>query len=209
MNILLGLTGSVASSLAPKIVDALQLVGEVKVVYTEPALHFFHLNSLSPTIDLEYVYGDNDYWRWENELFPTGHRYRGVWKKDDPALHIDLREWADIFVVAPLTANTLAKFANGLCDNLLTGVFRAWDFETKKVVVAPAMNTVMWNNSLTTMQLNLISSLFDVRIVDPIDKVLACGTVGKGAMARIEDICKIVEAVYQLGKNRAIGVKLV
>ncbi|EIE76929.1 hypothetical protein RO3G_01633 [Rhizopus delemar RA 99-880] len=63
------------------------------------------------------------------------------WEKiSDPILHIELRNWADIMVIAPLDANTLGKIANGLCDNLLTCVLRAWNV-TKPVVACPAMNT--------------------------------------------------------------------
>lgn len=57
------------------------------------------------------------------------------WQKvGDPVLHIELRRWADIFVIAPLSANTLAKMANGMCDNLLTCIVRAWDFKNKLLV---------------------------------------------------------------------------
>ena len=73
----------------------------------------------------------------------------GGWKsRSDPVLHIELRKLAKIFLIAPLSANTMAKFANGLCDNLLTCVFRAWDFNSPEmfgsVIVAPAMNTFMY-----------------------------------------------------------------
>lgn len=69
-------------------------------------------------------------------------------KREDPVLHIDLRKWADVLLVAPLSANTLAKLANGLCDNLLTCVARAWDF-SRPLLVAPAMNTLMWESPFT------------------------------------------------------------
>lgn len=65
--------------------------------------------------------GDEDEWRG--------------WKQvGDPVVHIELRRWADVFVIAPLSANTLAKLANGLCDNLVTCVARAWDFNRPLVV---------------------------------------------------------------------------
>ncbi len=58
------------------------------------------------------------------------------WQKvGDPVLHIELRRWADIFVIAPLSANTLAKMANGMCDNLLTCIVRAWDFKKNRLLV--------------------------------------------------------------------------
>ena len=77
-----------------------------------------------------------------------GARYR----RGDPVLHIALRQWADLLIVAPLDANTLAKFALGLSDNFLTCVFRAWDF-SRPVVLAPAMNTLMWQSPVTLRHL--------------------------------------------------------
>ena len=67
-------------------------------------------------------------------------------------LHIELRKLSSMMIVAPLSANTMAKFANGLCDNLLSCVFRAWDFETKPVIVAPSMNTFMYEHPITDIQ---------------------------------------------------------
>ena len=68
-------------------------------------------------------------------------------------LHIELRKVAKLLVIAPLSANTMGKLANGLCDNLLTCVFRAWDFRSAEaagsVIVAPAMNTFMYEHPLT------------------------------------------------------------
>lgn len=76
----------------------------------------------------------------------------------DDVLHIALRNWADIFLIAPLSANTLAKLANGICDNLLTSVVRAWGTKekAKPFLIAPAMNTAMWEHPLTYQQINSI-----------------------------------------------------
>jgi phosphopantothenoylcysteine decarboxylase len=75
-----------------------------------------------------------------------------TWKgRSDPVLHIELRKWADCFLIAPLSANTLAKLANGLCDNLITLVCRCWNMKKNDkgtlmtpILVCPAMNTMMW-----------------------------------------------------------------
>ena len=74
----------------------------------------------------------------------------------DEVLHIALRNWADVFLLAPLSANTLAKLANGLCDNLLTSVARAWETKekAKPFLIAPAMNTAMWEHPMTYHQIN-------------------------------------------------------
>ena len=77
-----------------------------------------------------------------------GTRYH----RGDEVLHIEFRKWADLFLVAPLDANTLAKFALGISDNFLSCVFRAWDF-AKPVILAPAMNTLMWDSPVTLRHL--------------------------------------------------------
>jgi phosphopantothenoylcysteine decarboxylase len=119
----------------------------------------------------------------------------------DPVLHIELRDWADILVIAPLSAHTLAKVATGLCDDTLTCVVRAWDLghvssrPPKPILLAPAMNTAMWQHPLTQQQLQTIqafSSSDVVKVVAPMVKTLACGEVGVGALAEIDII---VEAV--------------
>ena len=72
-------------------------------------------------------------------------------KRSDPVLHIELRKVCSALVVAPLSANTMAKFANGLADNLLSCTFRAWDFKNKSkpVIIAPSMNTCMYEHPIT------------------------------------------------------------
>ncbi|ESQ30670.1 hypothetical protein EUTSA_v10012360mg, partial [Eutrema salsugineum] len=79
-------------------------------------------------------------------------------KIGDPVLHIELRHWADVMIIAPLSANTSAKIAGGLCDNLLTCIIRAWDY-TKPMFVAPSMNTLLWNNPFTERHLVLLDEL--------------------------------------------------
>ena len=120
-------------------------------------------------------------------------------EKGDPVLHIELRKWADIILIAPLSAHSLAKIANGLCDTLLTCVCRAWDFQNKPFVVAPAMNTLMWNHPLTDRQLRVLSDDLSVTVIPPAAcKTLACGDIGAGAMASVDDIARVtVNAAIQ------------
>lgn len=102
-HILLGLTGSVAAIKGEELVGLLSQIGIVRIVATNAAGHFFKPAALPPDAT---AFSDTTEWHdWA--------------KKGDPVLHIELRKWADIFVIAPLSANTLAKIANGLCDNLL------------------------------------------------------------------------------------------
>src|SRR5207249_4147638 len=79
-----------------------------------------------------------------------------VYQRGDEVLHIQLRRWAELFLIAPLDANTLAKLASGLSDNCLTCVWRAWE-PSRPVVLAPAMNTLMWENPLTRRHLNALA----------------------------------------------------
>jgi phosphopantothenoylcysteine decarboxylase len=102
-----------------------------------------------------------------------------------------LRKWADCLIVAPLSANTMAKVVNGLCDNLLTNIIRAWDYG-KPIIVAPAMNTLMYENPITNKQINKMKKM-GIKIIDPIEKMLMCGERGNGAM---EEPCKVAEFIY-------------
>ena len=183
-KVLLGVTGSVASTRFAALVEALRDAGyDVKVILTNAATQFVRDEDIARTgIDRGHVYGDDDEWAQWRQI-------------GDPVLHIDLAKWADVFLLAPLSANTLAKFANGLCDNLLTCVFRAWDFD-KPVVLAPAMNTQMWNNPFTSRHR---AALDDVARgaalwIEPIEKRLACGDVGVGAMAEVDHIIHVLAA---------------
>eukprot|EP00878_Enallax_costatus_P005980 GHUV01006272.1.p1 GENE.GHUV01006272.1~~GHUV01006272.1.p1 ORF type:complete len:201 (+),score=72.17 GHUV01006272.1:222-824(+) len=176
-RILLAATGSVAAIKVPQLTQLLQQLGEVRVASTKAAAYFFTQQQLPASVGP--IAGDEDEW----------HEWSKV---GDPVMHIELRRWADVFVIAPVSANTLAKLANGLCDNLVTCVARAWDFK-RPLVVAPAMNTFMWESPFTAQHLDRIQQL-GVTVVDPIAKKLACGDIGQGAMAAPEAIAKAVEA---------------
>lgn len=109
----------------------------------------------------------------------------------DPILHIELRRWADLVLVAPCSANTLAKIAGGLCDNLLTSMLRALDPSATRVLLFPAMNTHMYRHPLTASHLDVVKRLgYDVH--GPISKGLACGDLGIGAMTEWTDIVELV-----------------
>lgn len=175
-KVLLGITGSVAAIKLEEMVQALKLHFQLQVVVTEAARNFFE-NRETSCMDGIHVLGDKDEWnQWQ--------------RKGDPVMHIDLRNWADVFLIAPLSANSLAKLACGLADNLLTCIFRAWDFQ-KPVVVAPAMNTLMWESVFTEKHLQTLREL-GVVVVPPVCKTLACGDVGLGAMAPVKDIVGVL-----------------
>uniref|UniRef100_A0A7S3D743 Flavoprotein domain-containing protein n=1 Tax=Palpitomonas bilix TaxID=652834 RepID=A0A7S3D743_9EUKA len=184
-RILLGLSGSVASVKAKEMVTLLKQVGEVRVVATAPSLHFVSKPELEE-LGVE-VLGDSDEWE----------RFKQV---GDEVLHIELRKWADAIVVAPLSANTLAKMAFGMADSLLSCVLRAWDF-SQPCVLAPAMNTAMWQHPVTAEKLDRVRQ-YGAVVVMPVAKKLACGDVGVGAM---EKPALIVEEVVREMEKRGEG----
>ena len=209
VNVILGMTGSVASIKAMELITKLAFLAaprlpSLKVVATKAAKHFFNWEELKN--DLSHIHdfhSDEEEWR--------------DWKKvGDPVLHIELRRWADILVIAPCSANTLAKLANGLCDDLLSCIVRAWDFKdpNKLLVIAPAMNTMMWESPFTQKHLETLVELGGgtmdnqkrVQIIGPVEKTLACGDVGNGAMASPTDIARLV-ADYRLAAKSTRGLK--
>ncbi len=179
-NILLGVTGSVAAIKTTDLVKALSAFGNVQIAATKAGSYFIdQLKLRDPVQPLAPVHTDQAEWP---EVYNLG----------DPILHIELRRWASCLVIAPLDANTLAKLANGICDNLLTCVYRAWDF-TRPVIVAPAMNTLMWEHPVTAKHLDAIESHSrNVHVIDPVCKKLACSDVGMGAMAPVDWIAQFV-----------------
>lgn len=190
-NVLILVTGSVAAIKVPLLVDQLlskqsatgPIEGSlsnmnVRVVATEPSLHFFQIDQVqSKLLPGDSIYRDADEW--------------AAWKEiGDPVVHIDLRNWADIGVIAPLDANTLGKISNGICDNLVTCVLRAWDM-SKPLLYAPAMNVHMWDHPITNRSIAVLQQLGYIQI-GPIAKKLACGDIGMGAMAEVDQIVSAI-----------------
>lgn len=192
---LLGVTGSVAAVKCGELARALQGGGaEVRVVATTAAAHFLDRAEASgyPGLPEEVeVLGDAQEWE--------------AWSAvGDPVLHVELRKWADVLCLAPLSANSLAKLAGGFCDGLLTCTFRAWDWASgRAVVAAPAMNTLMWQSPLTDPQIDTLRRL-GVRVVEPVAKMLACGDEGVGAMAAPDAIVLAVASALA-DSHRAPG----
>uniref|UniRef100_A0A8B9GIB8 Phosphopantothenoylcysteine decarboxylase n=1 Tax=Amazona collaria TaxID=241587 RepID=A0A8B9GIB8_9PSIT len=178
-RVLVGVTGSVAALKLPLLVaELLKITGlEVKVVTTERAKHFYNVQEIPVTL-----YSDEDEWQ--------------LWKgRSDPVLHIELRRWADLMLVAPLDANTLAKLANGICDNLLTCVIRAWDL-SKPLLFCPAMNTAMWEHPITAQHVEQLKG-FGYTEIPCVVKKLVCGDEGRGAMAEVWTIVGCVKRILE------------
>ncbi len=170
MNILLGVTGSVAAIRTPRLIEAISSIHNLQVVTTKAALHFWDETMRSIPV-----------WK-DTDEFPNKRYSRG-----DVVLHIELRKWADALVIAPLTAHTLARLSHGFSDDLLTSVVRAWERD-KPIIIAPAMNTEMWNHPATKEHLDTLNRWYRITMVNPISKRLACGDEGVGGIADMADI---------------------
>ncbi|WP_423831490.1 phosphopantothenoylcysteine decarboxylase [Streptococcus equinus] len=111
-----------------------------------------------------------------------------VMKEDDPKSvnHIELAKKADLFVLAPASANTLAKLAHGMADNIVTATALALPVETTKLI-APAMNTKMYDNPLTQRNISILKEV-GYQEIEPRSSLLACGDVGRGALAEQDAI---------------------
>lgn len=185
-HLLLAGSGSVATIKLPQIISALASRQNlsIRVVLTKSATHFLagqaaeqpSLAEVARLPNVDGLYVDED--EWTNP----------GWARGDSILHIELRRWADILFVVPLSANLLARITGGMCDDLLSSVIRAWDTRRAAIVVAPAMNTLMWEHPLTERQLSLLRSWPWFEILLPQPKSLACGDVGQGAMREWTDI---------------------
>jgi phosphopantothenoylcysteine decarboxylase len=210
-RLILGVTGSVAAIKTPELFAALRAAGhDIRIVATGPALYFLRPDEFGAPTDGREAPGPRTLLLDEDEWPAPGYR------RGNPVLHIELRKWADLLIVAPLDANTLAKFALGISDNFLTCVFRAWDF-AQPVFLAPAMNTLMWRSPVTLRHLRQLlddhaagpvpggwtlddaAEVFarhapSIILIPPQSKRLACGDVGIGAMAEVSVIGEIVRS---------------
>jgi phosphopantothenoylcysteine decarboxylase len=226
-HVLLAASGSVATIKIQNIIHRLTTsypsLFSIRLILTRSASQFLQgqsheqpsLSSIAQIPGVDGIYLDEDEWSVP-------------WTRGAKILHIELRRWADMMVVAPLSANTLAKMVGGLCDNLLLSTMRAWDTtgildvphtitfsagedgerksvtypsesRKKRILVAPAMNTAMWVHPLTQQHMRVLEEDWGVRnggwieVLRPIEKELACGDVGGGAMCSWETIVKRIE----------------
>jgi phosphopantothenoylcysteine decarboxylase/phosphopantothenate--cysteine ligase len=177
-KILLGVTGSIAAYKSILLTRLLIKAGaEVKVVMTPSSKDFVTPLSLA-TLSKNPVLAD-------------------LFEGDSWANHVMLGRWADAMVIAPLSCNSLAKMASGLCDNLLLAVYLSADCP---VIVAPAMDEDMWKHPTTKNNLEKLES-FGNKII-PVEKgELASGLYGDGRMAEPEAIIQFIETVFFLKKD--------
>lgn len=173
-RVLIGITGGIAAYKIPLLIRLLvQNNYEVKVIVTDAAQHFVTLETLS-VLSKNTVYKDffNEKYEWNN--------------------HIHLADWADIMVIAPATANTLAKLTYGYCDNLLLATYLSF---TKKVIIAPAMDAEMWEHSTVKENIKVLRERKN-NIVLPVDYgELASGIKGWGRMVDPEYIFNVIQKI--------------
>eukprot|EP00930_Biecheleria_cincta_P099659 TRINITY_DN91270_c0_g1_i1.p1 TRINITY_DN91270_c0_g1~~TRINITY_DN91270_c0_g1_i1.p1 ORF type:complete len:315 (+),score=48.84 TRINITY_DN91270_c0_g1_i1:50-946(+) len=191
-RVVLVATGSVASVKVPELAAMLREFADLAVVLTGPG-QFMVSDSVAGR------YAQSNFAAWQQlqrhgdiHVLTDADEWDGYQDvSGDAVVHVELRKWADILVVAPCSANTLAKVALGICDNLATCLLRAWDPE-KPLIIAPSMNTVMWEHPTTAEHLCMLESR-GCQILPPASKRLACGDVGRGALAPVAEIVSAVQ----------------
>jgi phosphopantothenoylcysteine decarboxylase/phosphopantothenate--cysteine ligase len=189
MKILIGISGSISAYKSIELARMFVKDGhQVRCVLTKGALEFLNPN-LFTYLGIEQVYTSKDDFNLE--------KYQ---QTQSNVLHIELSKWMDIMLIAPASANTIAKMANGLCDDLLMSIFLAT--LNKPVFIAPAMNTNMLEHPMTQNNLKELNSLKHISFIDPESGELACADHGSGKLAHIEKIKTIIETV-SLQKNNS------
>lgn len=183
-KILIGITGSIAAYKTATLTRLLVKQGaEVKVIMTEAAAGFITpltLSTLSKNPVLSSLSVEDN---WNN--------------------HVALGRWADAFIIVPASANTIAKMAGGLCDNLLLAVYLS---ATCPVILAPAMDEDMWRHNATKNNLHILLS--NGNYIIPVEEgELASGLVGEGRMAEPEHIVSYLEDFFSHSAKRLSGKK--
>ena len=172
-HILVGISGGIAAYKIPELIRLLKKAGaDVQVATTKHALEFVTSLTLQ-TLSGHKVYSD---------VFAAINEHSTE--------HISLPDWADLMIVAPATANVIGKMAHGIADDALTTTFAAM---RKPVVIAPAMNTNMYESPATQEAIRILSQWDNVTMLDAASGELACGTTGKGRMQEVDTLMAAIE----------------
>ena len=181
-RVLIGVGGGIAAYKVCEVVSRLFQAGmQVRVILTAAAQQFITPLTIA-TLSRHRAYTD--------EVF---------WQPHPRPLHIELGEWAEVFVIAPLTANTLAKLTHGLADDLLTNTVLA---SSCPILLAPAMNTQMWEQPSVQNNWQQLGQDSRYHRVDPGAGLLACDRVGTGRMAEPSQIIPAVQSLLLSGGKR-------
>lgn len=180
-KIVLAVTGSIAAYKTPQLVRLLVKAGaEVRVLTTAAAESFVSPLALA-TVSKHPVFSNvSDGAAWNN--------------------HVELGRWADVMLIAPCSANSLAKLANGICDNLVCAVYLS---ATCPVLVAPAMDEDMWLHATTRNNIQKLRS-YGNQIIPVAHGELASGLIGEGRMAEPEDILKYLEVFFSEQQDKPL-----
>ncbi|MDJ0510313.1 MAG: bifunctional phosphopantothenoylcysteine decarboxylase/phosphopantothenate--cysteine ligase CoaBC [Crocosphaera sp.] len=190
-SVLIGIGGGIAAYKVCEVISFLFQAGaEVRVILTETAEQFITPLTVA-TLSRHQAYTDHDFWQ------ATHGR----------PLHITLAEWADIFLIAPLTANTLAKLTYGLADNLLTNTVIA---SRCPILLAPAMNTEMWEQATVQRNWQQLQDNPRYHSLSPGTGLLACDRLGSGRMAEPREIISSLQSLlYTQGTQDLKGKRIV
>ena len=176
-KILVAVTGSIAAVKAPILVSRLIKAGvDVRCVITQSAAKLVSPLSLS-TLSRNKCYQDKDQWE-DSQTKP---------------LHIALAEWAELIIVAPMSATSLSKFTSGNADGLLASILLA---AQSQIVIAPAMNTSMWSNQSVKKNWNHTKTNDQIISLEPSEGLLACDRFGDGKMVNLDIIELASESAF-------------
>jgi len=176
-KILVAVTGSIAAVKAPILVSRLIKAGaEVKCVITQSAANLVSPLSLS-TLSRNKCYQDKDQWK-DYQTKP---------------LHIALAEWAELILVAPMSATSLSKFTNGNADGLLSSILLAAE---SQIIIAAAMNTSMWSNQSVKKNWSYLKTIDQIISLEPSEGLLACDRIGDGKMINLDIIELASESAF-------------
>ena len=186
-HILVGISGGIAAYKMPELIRLLKKAGaDVQVTTTKNALEFV------TSLTLQTVSGHKVY----SNVFAAINEHSTE--------HISLPDWADMMLIAPATANVLCKMAHGIADDALTTTFAAM---RKPVVIAPAMNTNMYESPATQEAIRTLSQWDNITMLDAANGELACGTTGKGRMQEVDVL--VAAAEYALTPKTMAGKHVV
>ncbi|MGG5253003.1 bifunctional phosphopantothenoylcysteine decarboxylase/phosphopantothenate--cysteine ligase CoaBC [Neobacillus sp. SM06] len=187
-KILLGVTGGIAAYKAAALTSKLVQAGaEVKVILSESAVKF-----VAP---LTF------------QALSRNDVYVDTFEEKNPHViaHIDLADWPDLVIIAPATANTIAKLAHGLADNMLTATILATN---APIWIAPAMNVHMYDHPGVKKNLAVLAE-YGYRFIEPNEGFLACGYIGKGRLEEPEKIVTLVDQFFLKDAKPLFGKKMV
>ena len=182
-NIVVGITGSIAAYKAADLVSKLKKAGaNIKVVMTKSSTSFITERTLESISNNKVLVDENE--------------------NDESFLHLDIAKWADIFLIAPCTANSFNKITSGLADDLLSTSCLAFK---GKILIAPAMNPDMWNNEMVQKNRENMSK-HKFKIIGPDYGLHACGDEGYGRMSSPEAILESLS--NEVEKNELDGIRI-